>query len=186
MYWSLVTSSPNKFKHIKLFRYEKNCCYGRSGFIGSHAVVELHEAGYEPIIVDDFSNSDPKVGWAGENYRKKPTCYSINCNDRAAMDDLFTKEGQVLVLFILRPLKPLANLFRSRYNISVTNIDSLLTLMEAMVKHQSPHLVFSSSCTVYGQPEKLPVNEQSPILPAASPYGVPSSCAKRLSGKPLR
>ncbi|MFD2571445.1 UDP-glucose 4-epimerase GalE [Spirosoma soli] len=144
---------------------------GGAGFIGSHTVVSLVEAGFEPVIVDDFSNSQRS---ALDGLRailgRDVICYSVNCNDADAMDDIFKKEELTGVIHfaaykavgesVAQPLKYYRN-----------NLDSLMLLLELMPKYKVPNLVFSSSCTVYGQPEKLPVTEETPRLPAQSPYG---------------
>ena len=144
---------------------------GGAGFIGSHTVVSLANAGFEPIIVDDFSNSERS---ALDGLRailgRDVTCYSVNCNDAAAMDNIFQKEMPTGVIHfaafkavgesVAKPLKYYRN-----------NLDSLLLLLELMPMHHVQNFVFSSSCTVYGQPEHLPVTEETPRLPAQSPYG---------------
>ena len=144
---------------------------GGAGFIGSHTVVSLVEAGFEPIIVDDFSNSERTVlDGLKTILGRDVTCYPVNCNDPAAMEDIFQKETPVGVIHfaaykavgesVAEPLKYYRN-----------NLDSLLLLLELLPKYSIRNLVFSSSCTVYGQPEQLPVTEETPRLPAQSPYG---------------
>lgn len=144
---------------------------GGAGFIGSHTVVSLVEAGFEPVIVDNFSNSERS---ALDGLRailgRDVLCYSVDCNDPVAMDDIFQKETPLGVIHfaafkavgesVAKPLKYYRN-----------NLDPLMLLLELMPKHNVKNLVFSSSCTVYGQPEQLPVTEQTPRLPAQSPYG---------------
>ncbi|MVM39437.1 UDP-glucose 4-epimerase GalE [Spirosoma sp. HMF3257] len=144
---------------------------GGAGFIGSHTVVSLVEAGFEPVIIDDFSNSE-RSALAGLRaiLGRDVTCYAVDCNDAAAMDDIFQKETPLGVIHfaaykavgesVAKPLKYYRN-----------NLDPLLLLLELMPKHNVKNLVFSSSCTVYGQPEELPVTEETPRLPAQSPYG---------------
>jgi UDP-glucose 4-epimerase len=151
---------------------EKIIVTGGAGFIGSHTVVELHEAGFTPIIVDDFSNSDRKVldGLAAI-MGSRPICYEVDCNDKAAFEEVFRKEGQVKGAIHFAAFKAVGESVQKPIQYFRNNLNSLVTLMDLMVKHGAPNLVFSSSCTVYGQPERLPVNEQSPILPAQSPYG---------------
>ncbi len=144
---------------------------GGAGFIGSHTVVSLVEAGFEPVIVDDFSNSQRSVlDGLRSILGRDVVCYSVDCNDAAAMEDVFQKENLTGVIHfaaykavgesVAKPLKYYRN-----------NLDSLMLLLELMPKYGVPNLVFSSSCTVYGQPEHLPVTEETPRLPAQSPYG---------------
>ncbi|GAB3777940.1 UDP-glucose 4-epimerase GalE [Spirosoma horti] len=144
---------------------------GGAGFIGSHTVVSLVNAGFEPVIVDDFSNSERS---ALDGLRAilghDVTCYPVNCNDASAMEDIFRKESPTGVIHfaaykavgesVAQPLKYYRN-----------NLDSLMLLLELMPAHNVKNFVFSSSCTVYGQPEQLPVTEETPRLPAQSPYG---------------
>jgi UDP-glucose 4-epimerase len=144
---------------------------GGAGFIGSHTVVSLVNAGFEPVIIDDFSNSERS---ALDGLRailgRDVTCYPVNCNDAGAMNDIFTKESPVGVIHfaankavgesVANPLKYYRN-----------NLDPLMLLLELMPQHSVKNFVFSSSCTVYGQPEHLPVTEETPRLPAQSPYG---------------
>ena len=144
---------------------------GGAGFIGSHTVVSLVEAGFEPVIIDDFYNSERSVlNGLNAILKRDITCYPVDCNDAAAMADIFQKENPVGIIHfaaykavgesVAEPLKYYRN-----------NLDSLLLLLEMMPTYGVQNLVFSSSCTVYGQPEQLPVTEETPRLPAQSPYG---------------
>ncbi len=144
---------------------------GGAGFIGSHTVVELHEAGYHPIVLDNFSNSQPDVLDGLERITgKRFPFYEVDCNDQATLDTIFEKEqfGGIIHFAaykavgesVAQPLKYYRN-----------NLDTLLILLELCQKHGVKNFVFSSSCTVYGQPEQLPVTEDTPRKPAASPYG---------------
>lgn len=135
-------------------------------------MVELSAAGFEPVIVDNFSNSEEKVLEGLEKIMgKKPVCYPIDCNDYAALNDVFAREGQILGAIHFAAFKAVGESVQKPLAYYHNNLNSLLNLMQVMVAHQSPNLVFSSSCTVYGQPDTLPVSEQSPVLPAQSPYG---------------
>lgn len=144
---------------------------GGAGFIGSHTVVSLVDAGFEPVIVDDFSNSERSaLNGLRAILGRDVTCYSVDCNDKVEMNRIFQRETPVGVIHfaahkavgesVAQPLKYYRN-----------NLDSLLLLLELMPNYKVPNLVFSSSCTVYGQPEHLPVTEETPRLPAQSPYG---------------
>ncbi len=144
---------------------------GGSGFIGSHTVVALVESGYEPIILDTLENSDPLIlegiskiiGFA-------PKFYQIDCRDKTALWSVFQQEQPEAVIHfaaykavgesVSEPLKYYSN-----------NIVSLIHLLEVMDRFECRKLVFSSSCTVYGQPDTLPVRETSDAHNAASPYG---------------
>lgn len=144
---------------------------GGAGFIGSHTVVELLNAGYEPIIIDNLSNSN-RSALAGlrQIVGHDVPFYEADCNDPEALNALFEKENfQGVIHFaahkavgesVAKPLMYYRN-----------NLDSTILLLETMQRYGVPNLVFSSSCTVYGQPEHLPVTEETPRLPAQSPYG---------------
>jgi UDP-glucose 4-epimerase len=144
---------------------------GGAGFIGSHTVVALVEAGFEPIIVDDFSNSEPRVlsGLKTIIGRDVPV-HNIDCNDREAMSRVFA-EGGITGVIHFAAFKAVGESVAQPLKYYRNNLDSLLLLLELMPQYNVPNLVFSSSCTVYGQPETLPVTENTPRLPAQSPYG---------------
>ncbi|RYF75611.1 MAG: UDP-glucose 4-epimerase GalE, partial [Cytophagaceae bacterium] len=144
---------------------------GGAGFIGSHTVVALVEAGYEPIIVDDFSNSEPSIlDGLKAILNREVRSYHINCNDRAAMTDVFSQE-QVAGIIHFAASKAVGESVEKPLKYYRNNLDTLLLLLELMPQFGVQNLVFSSSCTVYGQPEHLPVTEETPRLPAMSPYG---------------
>ncbi|GAB3757028.1 UDP-glucose 4-epimerase GalE [Spirosoma pomorum] len=144
---------------------------GGAGFIGSHTVVSLVEAGFEPVIVDDFSNSER---FALDGIRtilgRSVAFYQADCNDSAAMESIFQKE-QLTGVIHFAAYKAVGESTREPLKYYRNNLESLMLLLELMPKYNVPNLVFSSSCTVYGQPEKLPVTEETPRLPAQSPYG---------------
>ena len=144
---------------------------GGAGFIGSHTVVSLVEAGFEPIIVDDFSNSQRSAldGLRAILGRDVPF-YQADCNDVAAMETIFRQE-QLAGVIHFAAHKAVGESVAKPLMYYRNNIDSLLLLLEMMPKYGVCNFVFSSSCTVYGQPEQLPVTEQTPRLPALSPYG---------------
>ena len=157
---------------------------GGAGFIGSHTVVELHHAGYEPIVVDNFSNSEEKMIHGIERIiGKSVTVHAIDCNDRAAMEEVFAAHTDIFGAIHFAASKAVGESVQKPVEYFENNLGSLLILMEMMLKHNSPHLVFSSSCTVYGQPEKLPVTETSPILPAQSPYGATKQMCEQIIGQ---
>lgn len=144
---------------------------GGAGFIGSHTVVELIAAGFEPIILDDFSNSDPKVLERLETILgRKVKSYSANCNDSALLTKIF-KEESIQGVIHFAASKAVGESVEKPLLYYRNNISALVTLLETMTANGVSNLVFSSSCTVYGQPEVIPVTEETPVLPAASPYG---------------
>lgn len=144
---------------------------GGAGFIGSHTVVSLIEAGFEPVIVDNFSNSErSSLDGLRAILGRDVLFYQADCNDAAAMDSIFQKE-QISGVIHFAAHKAVGESVAKPLMYYRNNLDSLMLLLELMPKHGVKDLVFSSSCTVYGQPEQLPVTEQTPRLPAQSPYG---------------
>lgn len=144
---------------------------GGAGFIGSHTVVSLVEAGFEPVIVDDFSNSQQSaLGGLRAILGRDVPFYQADCTDAAAMEAIFRQE-QLSGVIHFAAHKAVGESVAKPLMYYRNNLDSLMLLLELMPKYGVRNLVFSSSCTVYGQPEKLPVTEQTPRLPAQSPYG---------------
>ncbi|MCC9136608.1 UDP-glucose 4-epimerase GalE [Pontibacter silvestris] len=145
---------------------------GGAGYIGSHTVVELVEAGYEPIIVDNFSNSEESAleGIAALVGRNVP-CYRVDCTDAAALREVFEKEPQIAGVIHFAAYKAVGESVAQPMKYYHNNIGSLVALLQIMEAFKVNNLVFSSSCTVYGIPEKLPVTEQTPVQKANSPYG---------------
>ena len=145
---------------------------GGMGYIGSHTTVELLEAGYDVTIVDDLSNSNPAVLDGIEKITgQRPTFYQKSCNDLDAMEEIFAKEKNISCIIHFAASKAVGESVQKPLLYYRNNIVSLLNMLEMMEKHDVKGIVFSSSCTVYGQPKQLPVTESAPILPATSPYG---------------
>lgn len=145
---------------------------GGMGYIGSHTTVELLEAGYDVTIVDDLSNSNPTVLDGIEKITgQRPTFYQESCNDLDAMEEIFAKEKNISGIIHFAASKAVGESVQKPLLYYRNNIVSLLNMLEMMEKHDVKGIVFSSSCTVYGQPKQLPVTESAPILPATSPYG---------------
>lgn len=144
---------------------------GGTGYIGSHTTVELLAAGYEVIIVDNLSNSKKEVlkGITAIT-GKEPIFYAEDCCNKEAMESIFATHGIDAVIHFAAS-KAVGESVAKPLLYYRNNILSLITLLECITKYQTKALVFSSSCTVYGQPEKLPVSEEAPILAATSPYG---------------
>lgn len=147
---------------------------GGTGYIGSHTVVELMQQGYNVVIVDNLSNSNLAVldgiqGIVG----KQPAFEQVDCNNYAAMDKVFGKYTDIVAVIHFAASKAVGESVEKPLMYYRNNIGSLITLLELMKLHQVQNVVFSSSCTVYGQPtpEHLPVDETAPIQPALSPYG---------------
>ncbi|MEK6477609.1 UDP-glucose 4-epimerase GalE [Catalinimonas sp. 4WD22] len=145
---------------------------GGAGYIGSHTVVELSHAGYEPIIVDNFVNAEKSALNGIESIlRTKVKFYEGDCGDKEFMKNIIAQEKGVSGIIHFAAYKAVGESVNQPLKYYRNNLDSLLTLMELMNEYHIPHIVFSSSCTVYGQPDTLPVTEESPKKPAESPYG---------------
>jgi UDP-glucose 4-epimerase len=144
---------------------------GGAGFIGSHTIVELSKEGFNCIILDDFSNSEASVLTGIEKLiGKKPLCYIGNCNDNSILNQIFS-ENKIDGVIHFAASKAVGESVENPLKYYRNNVSATVTLLEKMLEYGVSNLVFSSSCTVYGQPDILPVTEQSPIKPAASPYG---------------
>ena len=145
---------------------------GGAGYIGSHAVVELQQAGYQPVIVDNFSNSRESVlEGLRDILGHDVTCHRIDCADAEALRGVLRAEGDVAGVIHFAAYKAVGESVNEPLKYFQNNVGSLLTLLEVMPEFGIDSLVFSSSCTVYGVPDALPVTEQTPTKPASSPYG---------------
>jgi UDP-glucose 4-epimerase len=145
---------------------------GGTGYIGSHTVVELFNAGYEPIIIDNLSNSSISVLDGIKAITKIPPTYeNIDCKDYNSLERFFEKHQDMKAIAHFAAYKSVGESVSKPISYYRNNIVSLLNLLQLMPNFGIKNIVFSSSCTVYGQPDELPVTEQSPIKPATSPYG---------------
>ncbi|GIV36506.1 MAG: UDP-glucose 4-epimerase [Cyclobacteriaceae bacterium] len=153
---------------------------GGAGYIGSHAAVELIQDGYEPVILDNLSAGNRKLVEGIERITAKPVLfYEGDCRDRNLLYRLFEKEkpGAVMHFAALKSVgesvqKPLAYYHN--------NLDSLMALLEVMQRFEVSNIIFSSSCTVYGQPDSIPVTEDTPFKKAESPYGATKQMCERI------
>ncbi|GGG44199.1 UDP-glucose 4-epimerase GalE [Hymenobacter glacieicola] len=145
---------------------------GGAGYIGSHAVVELYEAGFQPVVVDNFSNSQQSaLAGVEEILGVKIPFHGIDCNDIEAMRAVFAEEGSLKGVIHFAAYKAVGESMEKPLEYYQNNVGSLLTLLQVMREFGVASLVFSSSCTVYGIPDALPVTEQTPTKKANSPYG---------------
>jgi UDP-glucose 4-epimerase len=145
---------------------------GGAGYIGSHTIVELYNAGYEPIIVDDFSNSEPVILEGLEKLTgAELKCFKVNCASMEEFREVFKEEGAIYGVIHFAAYKAVGESYKQPLKYYDNNLKSTINLLKLIVEYKVNRLVFSSSCTVYGQPDKLPVNEESPFKPAQSPYG---------------
>ncbi|MEY4987209.1 MAG: UDP-glucose 4-epimerase GalE [Bacteroidota bacterium] len=144
---------------------------GGAGFIGSHTYVALIEHGYTPIIVDNFSNSKESViSQLADITGKSVEIVRGDLNDSAILDQVFT-QYKIEGVIHFAAAKAVGESVENPLKYYRNNVGATILLLEKMQAYGVKNLVFSSSCTVYGQPETLPVTEESPVLKALSPYG---------------
>ena len=145
---------------------------GGTGYIGSHTVVELMERGCEVIIADNLSNSRAEVvDRIADICGKRPEFSKVDLADRDESRDFFAAHQKLDGIIHFAAFKAVGESMLEPLKYYRNNLDSLLNVLEGMKEHHIPNLVFSSSCTVYGQPDELPVRETSPVKEAWSPYG---------------
>mgnify|MGYP000673177848 FL=1 len=145
---------------------------GGTGYIGSHTVVELQKAGYPVVIIDNLSNSNKEVLDGIERITGiRPEFVEADCTDIKALDKLFADYPGIKGIINFAASKAVGESMQKPILYYRNNLATLLNLLEEMPIHGVKGIVFSSSCTVYGEPDVNPVTEQSPIKKATSPYG---------------
>jgi UDP-glucose 4-epimerase len=166
---------------------------GGTGYIGSHTVVDLVQNGFEPIVLDDFSNSERSVvERLAAICDCEIRCHEVDCRDRPAVAQIFRDEGPIAGVIHFAAVKSVGESQEKPLHYYANNLGSLITILDVMAEAGVHDLVFSSSCTVYGQPESLPVTEDTPIAAAASVYGATKQICEQIlgdtvgSGAPLR
>ena len=176
----------------KITMKEKILVTGGTGFIGSHTVVELQNAGYEVVIIDNLSNSKPDVVDSIEQITGiRPAFYSIDCLDSTALRLVFHKQKGIKAIIHFAASKAVGESVEKPLKYYRNNLNSLINLLELMPQFDVEGIVFSSSCTVYGQPDVLPVTEDAPIKKAESPYGQTKQICEQIiqdtvkSGSPI-
>lgn len=145
---------------------------GGAGYIGSHTVVELQNAGYEVVVVDDLSNSTAdSIDGIERITGIRPVFEKIDCNDEEGLRNVFTKYSPISGIIHFAASKAVGESVQKPLLYYKNNLVSLINLLELMPEFNVKGIVFSSSCTVYGEPDVNPIDETAPIKPAASPYG---------------
>ena len=145
---------------------------GGTGYIGSHTVVELQNEGFEVIIIDNLSNSNIEVLNGIEKITGvRPAFENIDCVDYMNLDRMFETQGHIDGIIHFAAYKAVGESVEKPLMYYRNNLVSLINVLQLMPIHKIKNIVFSSSCTVYGQPDDLPVTENAPIKPALSPYG---------------
>jgi UDP-glucose 4-epimerase len=145
---------------------------GGLGFIGSHTVVELQNQGFEVVIVDDLSNSSEEVlkGIVAIT-NKKPLFEKLDLREKGKVQDFFKKHQDISGVIHFAASKAVGESVGNPLLYYENNINSLVYLLQELQKLTESNFIFSSSCTVYGQAEKMPITENASIQPAMSPYG---------------
>ena len=145
---------------------------GGTGYIGSHTCVELMNEGFEVLIADNLSNSDITVlDGIGKITGKRPLFEKTDLSDERETGKLFDKYPEIEAIIHFAASKAVGESVNFPLKYYSNNLNSLIHLLSNMMKRKIAHIVFSSSCTVYGEPDSLPVTEESPFKKANSPYG---------------
>ncbi|MDC3365797.1 UDP-glucose 4-epimerase GalE [Flavobacteriaceae bacterium] len=144
---------------------------GGLGFIGSHTVVELQQAGYEVVIIDNLYNSKIEVLESITSITSiKPSYFNIDLRNKIAVEDFF-KNNKIDGIIHFAASKAVGESVNNPLLYYENNISTLVYLLQEMKKHKLSNFIFSSSCTVYGQADEMPITENAPTKPAESPYG---------------
>lgn len=153
---------------------------GGTGYIGSHTVVELMNAGYKPVIVDNFSNSSPKIIDQIEAITgTRPEYFDLDLCEEKLTKDFINQNPEISGVIHFAAFKAVGESVDKPLKYYHNNLYSLINLLQAF-SLKSVNFVFSSSCTVYGQPDQLPVTEQAPVQKAESPYGNTKQIAEEI------
>lgn len=153
---------------------------GGAGYIGAHTTVELCENGYTPVVIDNFSKSDRTLLNGIEKIVGRPVIfYEGDCTDKKFLEEVFKKE-KIEGVMHFAAYKSVGESVEHPGMYYRNNLDSLMSLLEAMEKVKVYHLIFSSSCTVYGEPDSIPVDEQAPFKKAESPYGATKQMCEQI------
>ena len=145
---------------------------GGTGFIGSHTVLELLNAGYAVTVVDNLCNScEESLRRVAQITGKTATFHPVDIRDREALDGVFKAEGPIDAVIHFAALKAVGESTKIPLKYYGNNLQSFVNLLEAARAQGGCNVLFSSSATVYGEPESMPVTEQSPRQAATSPYG---------------
>ena len=166
---------------------------GGTGYIGSHTVVELQNAGYEVVIIDNLSNSDKNVLDGIERITGiRPAFVEADCTDMKALRNLFETHKGINGIINFAASKAVGESVQKPLLYYRNNLNTLVNLLELMPEFGTKGIVFSSSCTVYGEPDENPVTEKAPIKKATSPYGNTKQISEEIitdyvtSGAPIK
>lgn len=161
--------------------FQKVLVTGGAGYIGAHTIVELVQAGCKPVVVDDLSRGNINMmDGAGKIVGSKISFHKVDCNDRAHLRNVFQENKDITSVIHFAALKSVEESVQQPLAYYRNNIGSLLTVLEVMKEFSVARLIFSSSCTVYGQPDVIPVTEEAPFKKAESPYGATKQMCERI------
>lgn len=154
---------------------------GGTGYIGSHTAVELQNSGFEVLIIDNLSNSSADViDRIGDITGTKPEFEQTDLCDEKKLKEFFTKHNDIKAVIHFAALKAVGESVENPLLYYRNNISGMINLLEEMLRSGVNKIVYSSSCTVYGEAEELPVTEDSPIKKAESPYGFTKQAGEQL------
>lgn len=154
---------------------------GGAGYIGAHTTIELIEAGYEPVIVDNLSKSDHTLLDGIEKITgKKVPFFQGDCSDESFLKGVFEWAGPFQAVMHFAAFKSVGESVEKPLDYYRNNLDSHIVLLKTMKMFSVTDLIFSSSCTVYGQPDTIPVTEDAPFKRAESPYGATKQMCERM------
>ena len=153
---------------------------GGAGYIGSHTVIELQNAGYDVVVMDNLSNSSEVALERVQEITGKPLIfYKADILDREATEEIFSKE-KIEAVIHFAGLKAVGESVQKPWEYYNNNITGTLVLLDVMRKHNVKNIIFSSSATVYGEPEKVPVTEETPKGSCTNPYGWTKSMLEQI------
>ena len=153
---------------------------GGAGYIGSHTVIELQNAGYDVVVMDNLSNSSEVALERVQEITGKPlTFYKADILARVATEQIFSKE-KIEAVIHFAGLKAVGESVQKPWEYYNNNITGTLILLDVMRKHNVKNIIFSSSATVYGEPEKVPVTEETPKGSCTNPYGWTKSMLEQI------
>jgi UDP-glucose 4-epimerase len=145
---------------------------GGTGFIGSHTVVEFQQAGYDVVIIDNFENSQPEVVTQIEEITgQKPYFEKVDIRDKQALNSVFENHPDITSVVHFAAYKAVGESVQQPLKYYENNVGGTVNLLQILQERNINQFVFSSSCTVYGEVDKLPVTEETRVVKAMSPYG---------------
>jgi len=157
---------------------------GGAGYIGIHTIIELISKGYNPIIIDNLCNSSiDNIKGAEKITKKKIKWYKKDCTDGEIMENIFKNEKNIFAVIHFSAFKSVEESVRDPEKYYKNNVGSLEVILDCMKKYNVQNIIFSSSCTVYGNPDILPVDEKAIFKKAESPYGETKQICENIIAK---